>query len=385
MRLIAAAAPRLPAETLTVAAELSGRVLADSVTAVSSLPPFDVSAMDGYAARRRELGGGPLPVAARVAAGSDPAPLAPGTAAEISTGAAVPAGADAIVPVEDATETAAGLVAEPPRGDFIRRAGGDLRSGDEVAASGSVLTPALLSAIAAAGVSRITVAVRPRLAVIATGSELAAPGEPLRPGQIHESNSVGLAALGARAGADVLPAVRVADDPAATREAFAAALRSADVVVSSGGVSVGPHDHVKPVLADLGVREVFWRIAHKPGKPLWFGVAPGGGLVFGLPGNPVSSLVCFELFVRPALCAMQGAPAEVRPLARLAEPVKRLAERDHAIRCGLRPGAEGMELVPQAVQDSHLIAHAAAAAAIALIPAGSGELPAGALVEYLPV
>ena len=385
MRLIVASAPRLPAETLTVSAALSGRVLAEGVTAVSSLPPFDVSAMDGYAARREELGAGPLPVAARIAAGSDPSPLAPGTAAEISTGAAVPAGADAIVPVEDARETDAGLVAEPPRGDFIRRAGGDLRAGDEVAGAGRALSPALLSAIAAAGVSRITVAARPRLAVIATGSELAPPGQPLRPGQIHESNSVGLAALAARAGAEVLPAVRVADDPAATREAFETALELADVVVSSGGVSVGRHDHVKPVLAELGVREVFWRIAHKPGKPLWFGVAPGGGLVFGLPGNPVSSLVCFGLFVRPALRAMQGAPPTERPVARLAQPVRRLAERDHAMRCGLRPGPEGMELVPQAAQDSHLIAHAASAAAIALIPAGTGELPAGTLVEYVPV
>ncbi|HUZ83624.1 MAG TPA: molybdopterin-binding protein, partial [Gaiellales bacterium] len=203
------------------------------------------------------------------------------------------------------------------------------------------------------------------------------------PGQIHESNTIGLSALAERAGAHVLDPVRVRDDRAATEAAFAAAIAGADVVVSSGGVSVGTHDHVKPALLGLGVAEVFWRVAHKPGKPLWFGVAPTGALVFGLPGNPVSSMVCFELFVRPALRRMQGAPPVIRPVARLARPVEQLAGRDHAMRCTLRPGGDGMELLPQDAQDSHLIAHAAAADAVALVPAGSGALPAGTLVAYL--
>jgi len=133
------------------------------------------------------------------------------------------------------------------------------------------------------------------------------------------------------------------------------------------------------------VRELFWRVAHRPGKPLWFGATEDGTLVFGLPGNPVSSLVCFELFVRPALLAMQGAPPPARAKARLAEPIARLATRDHAVRCRLRPGPDGMELDQAGAQDSHLIVHASGADAVALIAAGAGEVAAGTLVEYVPI
>jgi molybdopterin molybdotransferase len=247
------------------------------------------------------------------------------------------------------------------------------------------LSPAVLAALAASGCDRVTVADRPRVAVLATGSELVPPGQPLEPGQIYESNATALAAQSARAGAELISSGVVPDDPAATERAFADAIAAADVVVSTGGVSVGPHDHVKPAMEALGVRELFWRVAHKPGKPLWFGAAPSGALVFGLPGNPVSSLVCFELFVRAALVAMQGVAPRPRPRARLATPVRRLAIRDHAVRCRLVPGAEGMELHAQDAQESHLIVHAAAADAIALVSAGTGHTEAGAIVEYLPL
>jgi len=377
--------PALPAEELALAPELAGRVLAADAIARTSLPPFDVSAMDGYAVRRAELGSGPLPVVLRIAAGDPPAELPSGAAAAISTGAVVPLGADAIVPIEDAEESPAGLVATAPDGTFIRHAGGDLRVGDRVGSAGAELGAGLLSALAAAGVDRVAVAGRPRVAAVVTGSELVPVGRPLAPGQIHESNSIGLAALAVRGGAQWAGSTHVADEPDETERALAAAIAGADVVVTSGGVSVGPHDHVKPALQRLGVREVFWRIAHKPGKPLWFGVAGDGALVFGLPGNPVSSLVCFELFVRPALRAMQGAAQPVRPVARLAHDVTPLATRDHAMRCRLVAGAEGMELRAQDAQDSHLIAHAAVADALALIPAGSDPLPAGTLVSYLPM
>src|SRR5262249_46931503 len=189
-------------------------------------------------------------------------------------------------------------------------------------------------------------------------------GTPLAPGQIYESNLTALSVQAERAGAVLTAAGIARDDRDVIRDAFADALAGADIVVSSGGVSVGPHDHVKPVLTELGVREVFWRVAHRPGKPLWFGVDEHGVLVFGLPGNPVSSLVCFELFVRPALLAMQGAPPPARLKARLAAPIARLATRDHAVRCALVTGADGMRLVAQDAQDSHLIAHAASAGAI---------------------
>jgi len=378
-------APRLDAEEAAVSPALAGRVLAADVRAAVSLPPFATSAMDGYAVRAEELGDGPLPIAFRLAAGDAPRPLPAGAAAGIATGAPMPPGADAVVPVEDAEEAGNELRAGRPQpGAHIRAAGGDVESGRVVAAAGRVLTPALLAAVAAVGAARVRVARRPRLAAIATGSELVRAGEQLGPGQIYESNLTAIVTQSERAGAEVVAAEIVPDDRAATEAAFAAAL-AADVVVSSGGVSVGPHDHVKGALDALGVAEVFWRVAHKPGKPLWFGVAPAGALVFGVPGNPVSSLVCFELFVRPALRAMQGAPQEPRAVARLAGPVARLESRDHAVRCRLRPGEDGMELEPGGPQDSHLIVHASGADAVALIAAGSGEVPAGTLVEYVPL
>ncbi len=377
--------PRLEVEAADVTPALAGRVLGADVRAAVSLPPFATSAMDGYAVRAGELGDGPVPIAFRIAAGDPPRPLPAGAVAGIATGAPMPPGADAVVPIEDAEEVEGALRAErPDPGAHIRPEGGDVEAGRLVAEAGRVLTPALLAAIAAVGAARVRVARRPRLAAIATGSELVRAGQPLEPGQIYESNLTAIVAQADRAGAEVVGAEIVADDRAATEAAFAAAL-AADVVVSSGGVSVGPHDHVKGALDALGVAEVFWRVAHKPGKPLWFGVAPQGALVFGVPGNPVSSLVCFELFVRPALRAMQGASQEPRPVARLASPVVRLESRDHAVRCRLRPGPAGLELEPGGPQDSHLIVHAAGADAVALIGAGTGDVAAGTVVEYVPL
>jgi molybdopterin molybdotransferase len=386
LRLILEHAPALDVEEAAVSADLAGRVLAADVRAAVSLPPFDTSAMDGYTARAADLGDGGVPIAFRLGAGDRPRPLPAGAAAGIATGAPIPEGADAVVPVEDAREEHGLLVAERPAvGAHIRERGGDVREGDPVGAAGTPLTPALLAAIAATGVGTVTVSRRPRVAALATGSELVRAGQPLEPGQIYESNLTSIVAQARAAGAEVVAAGTVADDREATREAFARAVAAADVVVSSGGVSVGPHDHVKPALAALGVREVFWRLAHKPGKPLWFGVAENGTLVFGLPGNPVSSLVCFELFLRPALAAMQHGRVPERPVARLAEPVRRLRERDHAVRCRLAASPEGMQLQPLGPQDSHLIVHAAGADAIALVDAGEGEAPAGALVQYVPL
>ena len=322
LRLILEHTPALAVERLPVSADLLGRVLAADVEAAVSLPPFATSAMDGYAVRAADLAAGSLPIAFRLGAGDRPQPLPPGAAAGIATGAPLPDGADAVVPIEDAREDDGALVADSPRaGAHIRALGGDVRAGDLVARTGARLSPALLAAISATGVSHVAVARRPRVAALATGSELVPLGRPLAPGQIYESNVTAIVAQAREAGADVTIGETVVDDRAATQEAFARALASADLVVSSGGVSVGPHDYVKPALLALGVREVFWRLAHKPGKPLWFGVAPEGALVFGLPGNPVSSIVCFQLFVRPALAAMQHGRVPERPVARLAEPV----------------------------------------------------------------
>ena len=221
--------------------------------------------------------------------------------------------------------------------------------------------------------------------MLTTGTELRSPGEPLGPGEVYEANGVLLATTLASAGAavDVLPAV--ADDEVSHRAALERGLQ-ADLLVTSGGVSVGPHDLVRRVLADLGVEEIFWGVAVKPGKPLTFGVR-GRTLVFGLPGNPVSTLVGAELFVRPALLALQGAtePGPVFLDGRLAGAVRRNEQRDELVRARRRRSGDGVVLEPIAGQDSHMIARAAAADALVLSPRGRGELAAGASVSYLPL
>jgi molybdopterin molybdotransferase len=369
----------LPAETVPLA-DAAGRVLAETATSAVDLPPFPSSAMDGFAVRSADAPGR-LAVVARIAAGS-PAPraLAAGEAMAISTGGVVPDGADAVVPIEVVSE--AGDSVEVPaaeQGAHVRPRGGDLTAGELVVESGTLLRPAELAALAAAGVGEVACARRPRAALVLTGSELRRPGEPLEPGQIYESNGVMLAAAVASTGAVVADVVSVADDEDAHRDALEGGLES-DVLVTSGGVSVGPHDLVRRVEADLGVTEVFWRVAVKPGKPISFGVR-GDTLVFGLPGNPVSSLVCFELFVRPALLALQGArdPGPYYSTGVLGSNVRRNAERDEFLRARLRDGV----LEPLTGQESHMIARAATADALVLAPRGDGELEAGSRVSYL--
>jgi molybdopterin molybdotransferase len=256
-----------------------------------------------------------------------------------------------------------------------------VRAGDEILAAGTRLAPAHIGALAAAGIAKVTATRRPRAAVLATGTELRPPGAELRPGEIYEANGRLLAAALDQAGADVVVLDPVADDEDAHRRALERAL-AADLVVTSGGVSVGPHDLVRSVARDLGVREVFWRVAVKPGKPVSFGVG-GRTLLFGLPGNPVSTLVGFELFVRPALRALVGErePGPRWQPGRLSRTVRRNEHRDELVRA--RNGPEGLE--PLGGQDSHMIVRAAAADAIVLIPRGEGELDTGTAVRWLPL
>jgi molybdopterin molybdotransferase len=270
-------------------------------------------------------------------------------------------------------------------GDNVRPKGGDVSAGAVVVSQGMRLGAAQIGALAAAGLDRVICSVRPRVAILTTGTELRRPGEPLGPGEVYEANGVLLAAALASAGADVHSHPAVADDDPSHRRALEHGLE-ADVLVTSGGVSVGPHDLVRRILGELGVEEVFWGVAVKPGKPLAFGLC-GSTLVFGLPGNPVSSLVGCELFVRPAVLALQGAaePGPVFQEGRLAMAVRRNPQREELIRARTVASANGVQLQPVTGQESHMIVRAAAANALVLTPRGEGELAAGETVRYLPL
>jgi len=383
---VLARARLLPAEPVALE-EASGRVLAEDGRAAIDLPRFPSSAMDGFALRAGDTPG-TLPVVARIAAGRPaPRPLADGEAMGIATGGVVPEGADAVVPVELVTEQDDSVVVSDTvmQGANVRPLGGDVRAGDPVVPAGVVLSPSRLAALAAAGVSHPRCGMRPRVAIVTTGTELRPPGEPLAEGEIYESNGVMLTALFQSAGALVEPRETVSDDVAAHRAALARGLE-ADVLVTSGGVSVGPHDLVRATLAELGVEEVFWRVAMRPGKPISFATR-GDTLVFGLPGNPVSSLVGALLFVVPALRALQGVPGPAPrfSVGTLGAVARRNPHRDDFQRVRLEETDAGPLLVPIEGQDSHMIARAAAADAILHVPRGEGELPAGSPGRYLPL
>jgi len=369
-----------------------GRFLAEDLTAELDLPPFPNSAMDGFAIRARDTPG-TLAVIGESAAGRPyaGARLAAGQAVGISTGAVLPDGADAVVPVEDVDggdeEITVGRAVL--RGNHIREPGSDIVRGAPLMSAGTRIGPAQIGAAAAVGLRELPVRRLPRVAVLTTGTELRPLGAKLGPGEIYDSNGPMLATALRTAGGVAEPIGAAADTPEAHREALKRALEH-DVVISSGGVSVGSHDLVREIGRELGVRELFWRIALRPGKPLTFGVRDRT-LVFGLPGNPVSTLVCFELFVRPALLSLQGAP-EFRPAfgaGVLGSTVPRNPVRDDLIRVQVAwtsmpgKGRGNPVLLPLKHQQSHQIAVTAQAEGLARIPAGSGELAAGSEVAYL--
>ena len=386
--LVAAVATPLGVETVAIA-DARDRVLAEDLRAAGDVPPFPCSAMDGYAVAPGPAGR-TLEVVGESRAGAPAAqPLGPDEAIRISTGGAIPAGATAVIPQENVDAGNGSILtrSQVEEGDHIRGRGEDMRAGTTVLHAGSVLGAAELGAAVAAGAGAVSVARRPRVQVLSTGDELKAPGEPLGPGEIHNSNGPMLVALAAHQGAVCAPPARLPDDRAATEAGLARALETADVVIVSGGVSVGPHDHVKPALAELGVEQVFWRVALQPGKPTWFG-RRGTRLVFGLPGNPVSAVVTFGLFVRPALAALQGRAAErlLVPEAVLATPVRRNPDRDQALRVRLERQDGMLMATPNGPQGSHIVTSLLGADALALVPAGEGQIEAGATValESLP-
>jgi molybdopterin molybdotransferase len=378
-RVLAAVRP-LPAEDVKLADAL-GRVLATDAVADRDLPPFDASAMDGYAVPAADAATLRIEAESRAGAPSR-APLAPGTACRISTGAVVPHGTHAVVPVERTDERDGQVVVpETDAGANIRRAGEDVRAGETVLTAGGEIGPAELAVLASLGLPAIACAQRPRVAVLATGDELVEPGEELAPGQIRNSNAYGVAAQAARTGAEVVERGHVPDDPDATHAALSSALGNAHVVCVTGGVSVGRHDHVKPALASLGVEERFWGVRLQPGKPTWFG-SRDGTLVFGLPGNPVSAMVTFHLFARPAVCALQGADPGIRAAhARAGEPLRRNPKRDQMVRVRLEQGNDGWVVRPTKAQMSHVLTSMLGADALARVPAGDGDIGEGERVD----
>jgi molybdopterin molybdotransferase len=382
-RIVEHATP-LSVETVA-AADAHGRVLREPARATVDLPPFPSSAMDGFAVRAADVPG-ELPIAFRVPAGTaPPGPLPAGSAAGISTGGTVPEGADTVVPVEVVEDRGSSVVVPGAvsTGQHVRPRGGDVREGDTVAEAGARLGPAQIGALAAAGIAEAVCAATPQVTVLATGSELRSAGEALAPGQIYESNRAMVAAVLTRAGASVEVLPVVPDDESAHRDAIARGLE-ADVLVTSGGVSMGEHDLVRRVERDLGVDEVFWGVAVKPGKPISFGVR-GSTLVFGLPGNPVSSLVGALVFVATGLRALQG---DAAPLPRYALGVtegvfRRNPQRDEFVRAARVAGADDVLLRAISGQDSHMIARAAVADALVHVARGEGEMPEGSTVRFL--
>lgn len=400
---ILSAVRRLPAEGIPLGGA-RGRTLAAPVRAAVDIPVFDNSGMDGFAVRFVDVAGATaerpttLKVVADLPAGTDlDPPLGPGEAARIMTGSPVPTDADAIVPFE---ETVGGLddslvtvsVTRAPRaaGVHVRRRGDDAREGDELLPAGTLFGALQAAAAAAAGVGTVVVSETPRVAIVSTGSELVAPGSPLRRGQIPESNSELLQGLVEDAGAAVVLRRSVPDDSAALREVIGhAGELGAHAVIFTGGVSAGAYEVVKSTLGPAG-EMAFVKVAMQPGKPQGFGVIDGGALLFGLPGNPVSAAVSFEVFVRPALLLMQGRSDIHRPILRLraaeawrTPPGRRqylpaAIDRSHPAGWTVRPATAGGS-------GSHLAGGLGLAEAYAIVGAEIEAVAAGELVDVMLV
>ncbi len=366
--------------------EALGRVLAAEVSATDPVPGFDNSAMDGYAVRAADTAGATadspasLGVVDESRAGTPAGrAMGAGEAVAISTGAMIPDGADAVVRVEDTSAEDGRVEVEVAveAGRNVRRAGEDIGAGARVLEPGVTIGPAEVGVLASVGRTAAPCARRPRAFVLTTGDELYEPGEPLPPGGIRNSNTYSVPALVERAGAEVAGVEMVADDAEATRAAIERGLEH-DLVVLSGGVSVGEHDYVRDALAGLGVEQVFWGVALRPGKPTYFGTRPGGALVFGLPGNPVSAIVTFILFARPAIDELQGRdPAIRRATAILDQDYPKPPGRGHAVRVSLQARDDGWHALTTGAQGSHVLTSMLGADALAIIPTDSEGVRAG--------
>ncbi len=380
---IVASIPRLATERVPISGAL-GRVVAEDAVAGEPVPPFPNSAMDGYAVRSQDVRSVPvtLPVNEDVPAGSVPTvPVEPGTATRIMTGAPMPEGADAVVPVEDTVSedrTTVTIRASVDEGTHVRPAGGDVSPGDVVVEAGVRLTARHLASLASAGIAPL-VARFPTVAIMSTGDEVVEPSTPAPgPGKIRDTNRVLLAGMLDDLGVPFVDLGIIGDDVDELRDAYVEAARSGDVIVSTGGVSMGDFDFVKQILRDTGSVD-FWRVAMQPGKPFAFGHVSGTPL-FGLPGNPVSTFVSFEQFVRPAILAMMGAKHLLRPRIRgvMGEDVTVNADREVFLRVLLAEDADGSFVALRSGgQGSNVLSALAAADAFAVVPVGVGSLAAG--------
>ena len=377
--------PRLGHEMVALAAA-RGRVLVMDVVAERALPGFDNSAMDGYAVRARDLPG-TLPIAGVVAAGAPrTTPVPAGAAVRIFTGAPLPADLDTVVIQEDASIVDGAQVTLPaaPVGDNVRRAGEDLAIGDIVIEAGTRLGAWHLGVLAALGLGEVLVARAPRVALISTGDELVDVSTVPGPGQLVASSAHALAGLVEEAGGVAHDLGIARDDLGAITQLLATA-GDYDVTITTGGVSVGDRDHVRDALAAAGVELALYKVAMKPGKPFSFGVRPTGAPVFGLPGNPVSTVVAFELFVRPALLAMQHAATVERPRAvvQLAGGYRKTAGRAHYLRATVARDGAHLIATPHPKQGSAMLSSLVDCNALVELAAELTEVAPGAQVPAL--
>jgi molybdopterin molybdotransferase len=375
--------------------EALDQVLCEQVTAPISLPSFDNSAMDGYAVRAADLDGAAdekpvtLPVTGEIAAGeSTPVALVPGKVVRIMTGAPMPHGADAVVPIEwtDGGETSVRIHRQPAPGNSIRRSGEDLHAGDVVLEPGTVLGPRQIAVLAAIGRARVVARPRPRVVVLSTGSELREPGAPLPTGQVYDANSFALAAAARRGGAVVYRVGIVDDDPKLLMDSLSDQLVRADLVITSGGVSKGAYDVVKEVLSRLGTID-FREVAMQPGKPQGFGVIGEDETpIFTLPGNPVSSYVSFEVFVRPALRKMMGLELTRQAVrATLTKEIRSAPGKRQFARGVATRTPDGWQVEVVGGHGSHLIADLSKSNAFVIVPEDVTAVPAGDEVDVWPL
>jgi len=364
-----------------------GRVLAEDQRAGLDVPPNDNSAMDGYAVRVADLqaaNGKPMRVSQRIPAGVDPQALQPGTVARIFTGATIPEGADAVVMQEHVQLEGDGVIisAATLQGDHIRRRGQDIAKGAVVVPAGVRLQPQHLGVLASIGIAEFACYKRLRVAVLSSGDELAQPGQVARPGQIYNSNRYSLIGLLQQLGLEWIDLGTVVDTLEATQVALAEAAQQADCIITSGGVSVGEEDHIKPAVEALGEISL-WKLAIKPGKPLAFGRVAGVPFM-GLPGNPVSAMLCFQVLARPVLLKMQGASAAIREGVQLPIQYQRSKPqlRREYIRVQRLETEQGVMLQPYANQSSGVLTSVAWADGYAIIPAGATVAP-GDRVEFI--